>query len=136
MDVSTINWLAVIAAGIAAWALGALWYSPVLFGKSWQQETGLTEESLKNTSMAKVFGTSAVLMILMALGLAMFFQGDAEMNWKTGMQAGLITGLLFIAPSIGINYLYQRKSLKLWAIDAVYQVLFLALAGAIIGAWR
>ncbi|MDZ4708737.1 MAG: DUF1761 domain-containing protein [Saprospiraceae bacterium] len=105
MDVSTINWLAVIAAGIAAWALGALWYSPVLFGKSWQQETGLTEESLKNTSMAKVFGTSAVLMILMALGLAMFFQGDAEMNWKTGMQAGLITGLLFIAPSIGINYL-------------------------------
>lgn len=136
MDLSTINWLAVLVAGIVAWALGALWYSPVLFGKSWQQETGLTEESLKNSNMAMVFGTSAVLMIIMSLGLAMFFQGDAEMNWKTGMQAGLITGLFFVAPSIGINYLYQRKSLKLWAIDAIYQVVFLALAGAIIGAWR
>jgi len=136
MDFSSINWLAVIVSGIAAWALGALWYSPVLFGKAWQKETGLTEESLRNANMAQVYGTSAVLMIIMALGLAMFFQGDMDMNWKTGFHMGLITGLFFVAPSIGINYLYQRKSLKLWAIDAVYQILILALAGAILGAWK
>jgi len=136
MDLSTINWLAVLVAGIVSWAIGALWYSPVLFGKIWQRETGLTEESLKNANMAKIFGTSAVLMIIMAFGLAMFFQGDPEMNWLKGNQMGFITGLFFIAPSIGINYLYQRKSFTLWAIDTAYQVLILALSGAIIGAWR
>lgn len=135
MDVSTINWLAVLVAGIAAWALGALWYS-ALFGKTWQKETGLTAESMKDINLGKIYGSSAVLMIIMAFGLAMFFQGDMEMSGSKGMQMGLITGLFFVAPSIGINYLYQRKSFKLWAIDAVYQILFLALEGFIVGAWR
>lgn len=31
-----INWLAVIVATIVYFALGALWYSPVAFGKPWQ----------------------------------------------------------------------------------------------------
>jgi len=131
-----MNWLAVLVAGIAAWALGALWYSPVLFGKAWQKESGLTEENLKNANMPLIFGTSAVMMIIMSAGLAMFFQGDAAMNAMKGLQMGLVTGLVFVATSTAINYLYQRKSFKLWLIDAAYQVLLLALAGAIVGAWR
>ena len=31
-----VNWLAVLAATVAAFVLGGLWYSPVLFGKRWQ----------------------------------------------------------------------------------------------------
>jgi hypothetical protein len=31
-----INWLAVLAAGVAFFLLGAVWYS-VLFGKKWAQ---------------------------------------------------------------------------------------------------
>ncbi|HNR08159.1 MAG TPA: DUF1761 domain-containing protein [Saprospiraceae bacterium] len=136
MESNGMNWLAVLVAGIAAWALGALWYSPVLFGKAWQKESGLTEENLKNANMPLIFGTSAVMMIIMSAGLAMFFQGDAAMNAMKGLQMGLVTGLVFVATSTAINYLYQRKSFKLWLIDAAYQVLLLALAGAIVGAWR
>jgi hypothetical protein len=32
---SEINWLAVLVSGLAYFALGALWYSPVLFSKKW-----------------------------------------------------------------------------------------------------
>ena len=131
-----MNWLAILVAGIAAWALGALWYSPVLFGKAWQKESGLTEENIKNANMPLIFGTSAVMMIIMSAGLAMFFEGDATMNAMKGLHMGLLTGLVFVATSTAINYLYQRKSFKLWLIDAAYQVLLLALAGAILGAWR
>ena len=131
-----MNWLAILVAGIAAWALGALWYSPVLFGKAWQKESGLTEENIKNANMPLIFGTSAVMMIIMSAGLAMFFEGDDTMNAMKGLHMGLLTGLVFVATSTAINYLYQRKSFKLWLIDAAYQVLLLALAGAILGAWR
>jgi anti-sigma-K factor RskA len=41
-----------------------------------------------------------------------------------------------VATSAGINYLYQQKSLKLWLIDAGYQVIFLGIFGAIMGAWH
>lgn len=33
MDMHTINWLAVLVAGISAFILGGVWYSPALFGK-------------------------------------------------------------------------------------------------------
>ena len=36
-----INLWAVLVSTVAFWALGALWYSPVLFGKRWQKEVGL-----------------------------------------------------------------------------------------------
>jgi hypothetical protein len=49
---------------------------------------------------------------------------------------GLYIGIFFVAMSMGINYLYQRKSIKLWLIDAGYQIAFLGIQGMIIGAWH
>ena len=42
---NTLNWLAVLAAGISAFVLGGIWYSPALLGKTWMKETNLTEIS-------------------------------------------------------------------------------------------
>jgi hypothetical protein len=132
-----INFLAVIVSGIASWAVGSLWYSPILFGKSWQKEVGLSDEDIKGANMVLIFGTSLLLMLVMALGLAPIItsHGD-DITWYHGMFHGLLIGLMFIATSIGINYLYQRKSLKLFFIDAVYQVLIVVIAGLILGLWR
>jgi len=33
-----VNYLAIAAAAIATVLLGGLWYSPALFGKTWQRE--------------------------------------------------------------------------------------------------
>lgn len=139
MDFSHINFLAVIVAGVAAWALGALWYSPVLFSKIWQREIGHSDEDLKNANMLLIFGTSAVMMIVMALGMAILMYGHgmgSMMNATNGLLFGLGTGVFFVAPSIAINYLYQRKSLTLFAIDSVYQVLFMGVIGLILGVWH
>lgn len=139
MDFSHINFLAVVVAGVAAWALGALWYSPVLFAKVWQREIGHSDEDLKNANFVLIFGTSAVMMMVMALGMAILMYGHGMgelMNWKNGLVMGLMAGVLFVAPSIAINYLYQRKSLTLFAIDSVYQILFMGIIGLILGAWH
>ena len=44
MDFSTINHLAVIAAAIASFVLGGLWFGP-LFGSAWMKENGFTPET-------------------------------------------------------------------------------------------
>lgn len=134
MDFSKINFLAALVATVASFGLGALWYSPILFSKAWQRGVGLSDEDLKGANMGKIFGTTLVLTFLMAFGMAYFMQGT-EISWTEGAMMGFFTGLFFVFPSIGINYQYQRKPASLWMIDAGYQVAFLTLIGAIIGAW-
>ncbi len=138
MDLSNINYLAVVVATLAAFALGALWYSPVLFSKVWQKEVGLTDETLKGANMAKIFGTCLVLTAVMAFGMALMLKGHdmGDLGLQIGLIHGLYVGVFFVGMSMGINYLYQRKSLKLWFIDAGYQIVFLGLQGLIIGVWR
>ncbi len=136
MDFSNINWLACIVAGVAAWVLGALWYSPFLFGKTWQKELGFTEEELKKANMAVIFGGSLVLMIIMAIGVAVLCSHHANGGAIDGLKCGLLIGVFFAATSIGINYLYQRKSLKLYFIDALYQIALIGVIGLIVGCWR
>jgi len=138
MELSNINFLALIVAAIASFGLGAVWYSPLLFAKAWQREAGLSEETLKKANMAVVFGSSFLLIFLMNFGLAIILQGHAtrDLTALSGMIYGLLIGLFFIATSYGINMIYQRKSFALWAIDSAYQVLYLGISGLILGAWR
>jgi hypothetical protein len=133
-----INIWAVLVSAVAFWALGSLWYSPVLFGKRWQKEVGLKEEDISGANMAKVFGLSFVLMLLMvwALNFVINSHKAESVNLTMGLVYGLFTGFFFSMLTMGINYLYQRKSLVLWLIDGVYIVMGLALAGMILGGWR
>jgi len=138
MELSNINFLALVVAAIASFAIGAVWYSPVLFAKAWQKGVGLTEEKLKEANMGIIFGSSFLLILVMNFGLAMILQGHAgrDITALSGALYGFLIGVFFLGASVGINMLYQRKSFTLWAIDAGYQVFYLAVSGAILGAWR
>jgi len=137
MDLSTafnqINWLSVIASALAAFALGSLWYSPVLFGKTWQKLIKLSDEDMKGANMPLIFGTTFILNVIGAFVLDMFI--GRESTLMTGLMAGLLVSVAWIATSLGINYLFTRKPFKLFIIDACYYVTFFAIMGAILGAW-
>jgi hypothetical protein len=134
----SINIWAVLVAAIAFWALGALWYSPLLFSKRWQKEVGLKDEDIKNPNMALIFGGSFILMLLMvwALNFVINSHKPEDVNMYRGFHYGVFTGFFFAMLTNGINYLYQRKSIVLWLIDGFYMVLGLGIAGLILGAWR
>lgn len=137
MHLTDVNYWAVIVAAVAAFALGALWYT-VLFGKAWQKELGYTDEYLQSGNMGLIFGSSFVMMLIMSFGMAMLMGSMSKevITWQNGLVHGLLIGVLFSATSIAINYLYQRKTVKLWLIDASYQILFLGIIGLILGAWQ
>jgi hypothetical protein len=56
----------------------------------------------------------------------------ADQTFAFGVLHGALAGLFYGATAIGIHYLYQKKSLKLFLIDASYAVALLALFGGII----
>lgn len=137
MHLSDINFLAVIIAAVAAFLIGFIWYS-VLFGKSWQKELGFTDEYLRKGNMPLIFGSSFIMMLLMSFGIALLLQVQhlETADPALGLHTGILVGFFFVATSTAINYLYQRRSIKLWLIDAGYQFVFLAIMGVIHGYLR
>jgi hypothetical protein len=102
----------------------------VLFGKAWQRETGLTDEQLKQGNLAKIFGLSLVLCLLASWNFANFLGPRPSLAFGAGV--GFSAGLLWVASSFGINYLFERKSFKLFAINGGYHTLQFTIIGLVL----
>jgi hypothetical protein len=134
MEMSTINWLAIAVAGISAFVLGGVWYSPALFGKAWMKENNMSVEDVQRGNKAKIFGWSFILSLLMAVNLAMFLN-DPKIGLEMGIVYGLLTGV-WIFCGIAIVALFEHKSARYIFVNGGYMLVALSLMGAIIGAWR
>jgi hypothetical protein len=134
MDLSQINFLAVIVSALVSFLIGGLWYSNLLFGKVWMQETGLTDDKIRQSSMIKIFGISFLLALIISFNLAAFLGPESDLVW--GLTAGGLAGIGWVAASLGILYLFERRSLKLFFINSGYQAVTYIISGGIIGAWH
>ena len=125
-----INWGGVVLGAVAMFAAGAIWYT-ALFAKAWQAATGLSDEQLKTgASMPLIFGTCLLLELLISLTVGHMFAYTAPSDRSKMMIAvGLAVGIM--APAIGICYLYMRKPLKLFLIDAGHFIVGMAALGGV-----
>lgn len=131
----TFNYLAILTGTVSAFVLGGLWYSPVLFGRAWMQEMGFTEESLRaKGNVGRIMGVSFLLELVMATNLAAFI--GPKVSLLFGAFAGAGAGFGWVALSFGVTYLFERKSLRLFFINAGYHGVALTIMGAILGAWH
>jgi hypothetical protein len=132
MHFHSINWLAVIVAALSGFVIGSLWYGP-LFQKPWMAASGMTKEKGAQGNMPLTFGGAYVLNLLGATGISILM-GDHQ-SVATGAHVGVFTAFFFVATALGVIYLFERRPLKLWFINAGYQIVNFAAMGAVIGAW-
>jgi hypothetical protein len=126
-----VNMLAVLLCGVSSMMLGAIWYSPVLFAGAWQRGAGLGDEALAGGNMALIYGLAFALSLAAAYVFAMFL--GTEMGLWPSVAAGGAAGLFWVAAAFGINYLFERKSLRLWLINGGYHAVQFVLFGLILG---
>jgi hypothetical protein len=117
------NLLAILLAAASGFMVGGLWYGP-LFGKVWQRESGLSDAEIEQTNPLNLYGLTFAFSIVSAifLGHLLSATGVTKPHVIMMISAGIALG--FIAPAIGTNYLFGRKSGKLFAIDAGYWIVF------------
>jgi Protein of unknown function (DUF1761) len=127
---ANVNLLAILVAAAAGFLVGGIWYGP-LFAKPWMAEHGFTEEELKNTNMLKTYGLTFAFSVLSAVFLGHLLAHFGDMSARSTMMISTGIALGFIVPAIGTNYLFSRKSGKLFAIDAGYWIVFYAAMGAV-----
>jgi hypothetical protein len=125
-----LNWIAILAAGASSLVLGAIWYAPALFGNAWMKLAGLTEEQIKGGNMPLIFGGAFALSVIAAGVFSMFLGPKPELGFALG--AGSSAGLCWVAAGLGINYLFERKPLKLFLINGGYFTLQFTLFGLIL----
>ena len=134
MDSMHFNFAAIFVAALMSFAIGGLWYSPLLFAKAWMQAAGLSEQRVREAPMGRVFGLAGIASLVMAFNLAAFIGPKASLGF--GLFAGAAAGIGWVAMSLGVIYLFEQRSLKLWLINSGYQVLAYTLMGGLIGVWQ
>ncbi|MCW3849249.1 DUF1761 domain-containing protein [Sphingomonas sp. LB-2] len=126
-----IHWLAVIAAGVAAFMVGGVWYS-ALFGKLWMAARGVTPDSMQKGNVKLLFGITFLLDLFMAFILDHVL-GTYHYPPLTGtllIAGGIALG--FVIPSMLVNYLYQQASRNLILIDAGHWFFAFLAMGAVL----
>ena len=120
-------WIVLLAAA-SSFLVGGLWYSPALFGKTWNAENGSPAGA---GHPAKVFGISFAFSLLAAACFGVLV--GASPGLDAALKTGALVGLGFVAASFGINYQFAQRTTKLWLIDGGYHVAQFMLFGAIFG---
>ena len=98
---TNVNWLAVGVGAVVAWALGALWYSPILFGMKWAEGVGLKLDSGSNPPV---------------MAMVTQFIGSVLLSWVIGVTAAsnaLMTTILIVlmlACLLAANGMFAGKS--------------------------
>ena len=132
METLYINHIAVLVCAGMSLVIGALWWSPLLFAKAWQNEVGLSDEQIKQMSPAKTFGMTFVLAYLASYNLA-FFLGAPGTTWQWGIGAGLLASVWAMYIIIS---LFEQRTFKHILINSGYIAVYFAVIGAILGIWR
>ena len=131
-----LNWLHVLVAALAYFALGAIWYS-ALFQKPWIRYQGINvndPELRKGSGMIMLL--SLVWMIVATIGLAIIVYRLQLDNALSGIKWGILTGVCFSFSAISVTYLYVKKPLALHFIDGMYHVVGQVIAAVILCVWK
>jgi len=133
-----LNYLAVVTAAVAAWAIGALWYSPALFARAWVAAHRYTPQDLERLkrSAGRAYAVSLLCYVLMAAALGILASYMALSLPHQGAQLGLLVWGGFALPLGLVAHVFSEKGWAAWAIDAGYQLVYLLAMSLIVTVWR
>ncbi len=124
--------IGIMVAAVVMFILGGIWYSPMLFAQAWSRETGITEHKPTPKSMLRFSAVLLVLLLLSAAILACILTSWLPgHNWRHGLAVGFLGGVLATAVA-GMNTLFERKSVKLFLINAGYYLIGFCIMGLIL----
>lgn len=134
-----LNWLAVIVAALAYFAVGAVWYAPPVFGNMWMGAGGTTREQADEGPGPAVYAVPLIGSVLSAIALGMLAAVSGTDTLSEGIVLGFVAAVGFALSISLVTATFESTKPKpmLWgAVNAGYHIVGTVIAGAIIGAWQ
>jgi hypothetical protein len=137
MDLSLINWWAVLVAALAQMGVGMLWYGPV-FGKQWMAYVGITPESMKNMPLtmwqAMIGGLVTALVMATVLSYASLFFAATTITHALLLAFWMWLG--FVLTTQAGSFLWEGKPFGLLLLNASQSIVALGVMSVIVVLWR
>jgi len=136
MTTGRVNLLAVVVAAIVYWLLGAAWFT--VLSKPWLEGIGKTMDQLQReaASPAIAYVVALVCNLVIAYALAWLVIGTGEQTAMRGITMGALMWAGLVATTFGTAYIFEGRSIQIFAISAGYPFVGMLLMGAIVGGWK
>lgn len=129
-----INWLAVIAAAVAIYAIGFVIYGVLVPEEAWMAMSGMTEGE-KATALSRMM-FSPLMPILTAVFMAVLFKWGQVADAMTGIKWAVVIGLASAVPTMLYGWVYGGLNTGMTEIDVGHLLLGHIAAGGILGGWK
>jgi len=124
----------ILIAAVVEWLLGALWYG-LVFRKSWLTLAGFSETNKpKNGAMTMVCSFIACLLLTFVIAHVVAWAG--AITFTGGAKLGIICWLGFMAPPLFTQHIAENRRANLFAINAAYWLLVMAIGGGLVAAFH
>jgi hypothetical protein len=133
-----LNWLAVLAAAVAYFVLGALWYAPI-FGKVWAAAGGFDLPEPGSRPSPAIYLTPLVGSVLSAIALGMIAKASGTDTFLEGIVLGLVVAIGFALSISFVTAQFESQKPKpmVWgAVNGGYHVVGNLVAAIIIASWQ
>ena len=133
-----LNWLAVIVGALIYFALGALWYSPVLFAKPWMRSIGW-DESRQVSASPMTYAIPAALYVVGAVATGMLAAATGSDTLGEGIILGLVTGIGYALMLTAVDAVFDPNKPQPWlwfAISGAYHLLGFVIVAVLVSVWR
>lgn len=128
-----VDYFAVTAAALIRLPLAALWHSPLMFGRTWSRDVGLTARQMRSRPLPALFALAFAASLCGAFVLALLL--GPEPGLATGTLAGLLAGLGIAGGAVVSSMAFEARPRTLIAMDAGFHILIFTVTGAVVGAW-
>jgi hypothetical protein len=138
MALNNVNLWAVLIAALVNYVIGALWYSPLLFGKIWMKLMNFTNEDMekaKEKGMSKSYFIAFISSLVMAFVLAQFLQYTNASTISAGFMTALWLWLGFITTVLISGVLWESKPWALYLINISHYLVGLGVMSLILVSW-
>jgi hypothetical protein len=134
-----LNWLAVLVAAIAYFAIGAIWYAPPVFGRVWADAGGFALPERGEGPGAGIYVTPLIGSVLSAIALGMIAMATGTDTFAEGIALGVIVAIGFAVPISLVTAQFETQKPKpmVWgAVNAGYHVVGNLVAAVIVASWQ
>ena len=134
-----LNWLAILVVAIVSFLFEAIWFT--VFMNQWLEGIGRTKEWLITASTTTVtprlqYATALICSIVAATILSIAIQATGEQTTLRGVLCAILIWIGFIATSWAKEYIFEVRTVEIFAINTGYSLIDLMIIGAIVGAWK
>jgi hypothetical protein len=134
-----INWLAVIVGALVYFALGAVWFTPMLFARPWQRAIGWDESRTPPEMNPMSYALPALLYVIGAIATAMLAVATASDSFGEGLLLGLVIGVGYALTLTAVEAIFDPNKPQPWiwfAISGSYHLLGFVIVAVLVSAWR